>query len=109
VEEWMYDWVDANPPAPERSFSARRTAKLFVAIMLGGILTGLPLAWLKLGLLLVAQHAPEEQQRQEQLHKDWIEMEKAAREGKAGEATRRLVGIKDPLPGPREPAAKGPE
>ena len=100
----LYDWVDDNVPSPGRQFSARRTSKLFVAVMISSILAGLPLALWQIGLLEFKQ-AQEERRKQEQIQKDWQDVEKAAREGKVGEATRRLLGIEGPRP--KQPQGPG--
>jgi hypothetical protein len=98
----IYAWVDSNPPPPDRAFSAGRAMKLFVAILISSVLAGLPLLLFKVGLLTV-ENAKKEELRQEQLKEDWKKVEKAVREGKAGEATRRLFGVEEAAPRkPRE-------
>jgi hypothetical protein len=93
----LYAWVDSNPPSPDKQFARGRATKLFVAIMLSSILAGLPILLLQIGLLSI-ENAKKEAVRQEQLEKDWQEMGKAVREGKAGEAARRLFGVESPAP-----------
>lgn len=106
--ERLDDWVDANPPTPDRSFSGRRTGKLFVAVLLGAILGAIPLALLDLGLQW-AEHAQRNQQKEEQLREQWLGLEKAAREGKTNKATRRLFGLDDLPPAPQGQAEKKPK
>lgn len=91
----LYEWVDAKPPSPGRRFSGRRTVKLFVAIMVGSILSALPMGLIELGVKS-ATHAQEEHQKREQLKRHLMELEKGAREGQAGEASRRLFGLDAP-------------
>lgn len=69
--------------------------------MTTSILGGIPLALWELGLG-TAKRGREERQKQEKLRQRTIEMEKSVREGTAGEATRRLLGIKDPPPTARQ-------
>lgn len=80
-----------NEPAPERcSFSTRRTARLLLIVLAGSMLPGLPMAIIKF-----AKHTEQQREEQEQMQRQMSEMEKAAQEGKAGEATRRLFGIEE--------------
>jgi hypothetical protein len=95
MEEPLYQWVDANPPSTPKRFSVRRTAKLFIAIMVLSILGSLPLGLWQYGVHLYREHRAE-QQRQERLDQEMRNLEKAARDGKTGEATRRLFGISEP-------------
>lgn len=101
--ERLFAWVDSNPPSGDQRFSARRATKLFLAIIISSILGGLPLALFQLGLLSF-KHAQEEDRRQEQFQKGLGELEKAAQEGNAGEATRRLFGVDAPHPNEPTPA-----
>jgi hypothetical protein len=105
IEDKLYEWVDGNPPSPDRRFSGHRAAKLLVAIVATSVLGGLPLALWEVGLR-TAERGREEQQNQEQLRRQTIELEKAVRQGKAGEATRRLFGIKTPPPTMRQRPSK---
>ena len=99
----LFDWVDKDPPLPTTTFSSRRTAKLLIAIMLSGILAGIPVALLNLGILKFTNDQAE-RQKQEQLQKGWQDLEKAAREGKTGVAFKRLVGAEPPLAKPKNEA-----
>ena len=89
----LYECVDDNPKDDDRSFSGRRVVRLFVAIMASSIIAGVPLGLWKLA---IEKHKREEaeRQKQEQLDKDWQELRKAARDGKTGEAFRRLFDAK---------------
>jgi hypothetical protein len=95
IEDRLYEWVDANPPPPDRSFSGGRAAKLFLTLLITALLGALPYAFLDGGLSWW-KRASEEERRQEELRNSLIEVERAAREGKTGEATRRLFGIQEP-------------
>jgi len=101
----LYAWVDAHPAPADRLFSPGRATRLFAAIMLSAILVGLPLLVLRVGLLAF-ENEKKEALRQEQLREDWKGAEKAVREGKAGEATQRLFGVKKPKPRPEKIAPK---
>jgi hypothetical protein len=99
----LYEWVDRNPPVPDRTFSFRRAAKLFVVVLICGIIAGLPPAFIQLAVHF-AKQAEREQERQERLNEIIKRMEQDAQEGKeVGEAFRRLVGIEEPH---AKPAAK---
>jgi membrane protein implicated in regulation of membrane protease activity len=88
----LYEWVDANPPSPERSFYGRRAAKLFLAILASSVLAAFPLT-LWQAVLARVEHQQQEERQQEQLRQQMIDLEKAAQHGDTGEATRRLFGI----------------
>lgn len=98
MEERLSDWVDSNPPSPDRRFSARRASKLLVAVLILYIVGGLPLTLYELFLIL-NKNAKEERSRQEQQQKIQRELENSVREGTAGEATMRLFGISRPAVG----------
>jgi hypothetical protein len=90
----FFDWIDAGSPARDRaSFRPRRAARLFLAILGTSVLAALPLGLLKIGIVSAKQG--QRDRRMQQRHERVSDMEKAAREGKAGEATRRLLGIAD--------------
>ncbi len=88
----LYEWVDANPPSPNRRFSMRRVAKLFVAIVASSILGALPLAVWNV-CVQSSKHERNEREQQEQLRRQMSDLEEAAKRGETGEATRRLFGI----------------
>jgi hypothetical protein len=72
----------------------QRAAKLFVAVLVTSVV-GIPRALWELGLR-TAESGSQERQKQEQLRRQLIDLEKAARRGETGEATRRLFGASTP-------------
>lgn len=100
----LYDWVDADQLPPKPGFSARRTSRLFVAVLLSYMIGAIPSAALTIGIVVI-KHQREEQIKQAKLRQAWGEAEKAVREGTAGEATRRLFGITEPPQPKLGPAA----
>ena len=102
MTEPIRNWGDSDPPTTDDRFSPRRTAKLFLVVIWSMILGTLPFALYEFGILSY-QDAQEEKARQEQLDKGMREMEKAAREGRTGEAGRRLFGIDEPQTPPASP------
>lgn len=107
------EWVDANSPPDGRRFSARRAAKLLVAILVLAFLGTWKDALLEGGLEfmgLAKERAAQQRQDKQRLDAFTHDLEKAAREGQAGDKTMRLFGIdpkkKKPMPEAPEPGAR---
>jgi hypothetical protein len=102
---FLYEWVDSDPHAKETAFSSKRTGKLFVAVMLASVLGGLPLALFEFSLL-EHKRVQEQGEEQKRIEQSVDKMREAIRTGKAGEATRRLFGVGQPI---SAPAGRAPE
>lgn len=95
--ERLYGWVDADDPEPERRFSGRRATKLLGVVVISSMLGALPMLLLNLGLEQ-GKRAAEEEKKQQQIRMLEADMWRAVDEGKAGEATRRLLGVDHSAP-----------
>jgi len=91
-EEKWYSWVDANPTETASKFSGRRTMKLLLVVIGLGLLGGIPSLLWKL-FTVSATEAEKERIRQEKLEHEWRDGERAAHEGRTGEAAKRLFGV----------------
>jgi hypothetical protein len=110
-----FEGVDDSPRPPMGPFSdLRAVAKLLFAVLVGSAPGTIPLLLSQSGL----QRAEREREEQERLQRDLINLEKAARQGPANEAARRLRGIRTRpetarqesspgVAGSREPKASG--
>jgi hypothetical protein len=81
----LYRWVDSDPSDSEKSFSVRRTGRLFVAVMTMALIGAIPLAILRMSI-----GSMEPAEEQEKLNQGIEETRRAVREGKGGEASNRL-------------------
>ena len=80
-------------------YSDLRAARFLLDVLLGSLLTSLPFFLLQ----SCQQRAERQREEQEQLERRLIDMDKAARQPNAGEAARRLLGIKT-SPQPEQPS-----
>lgn len=92
-----------NRTPSDRSFCARRTAKLLFAVLATSVAVNLPLALLNFGVQ-EAHRAEERREQQEQIDRRIVEFERAVLNGEVdGEATRMLFGLEPKPRGSAEP------
>jgi hypothetical protein len=105
--ERFHESADGKPPYPMAPYSDLRVAKFIAHVLLGSLLTSIPLVLVQSG----TQRAVQQREEQERMQRITIDLEKAARQGNAGEAARRLLGIRTYPQSARQratKAAKGP-
>ena len=92
IQDRLFDWVDEASDRNDRRFNPQRVTRLFCAYMFASILQSLPIALL--GLLFFSWNKQAERNAEEhRLRDSWQATEKAAHEGKTGEAFRALFGV----------------
>ena len=87
----VFDWVDSNPKDADHQFSGRRVLKLFIALIVLGIVVTIP--------YILLEWAIESHEEAKAKRKQEVEIrrtvDEALEEGTAGEATKRLFGIEE--------------
>jgi hypothetical protein len=89
----LIQWVDSTDVAPDETFSPRRVAKLFVAIMATKLIGAVPLLLLYVALLSYQRHEAAEARRQA-IEESARRTQQAIANGEdVGEATLLLYGV----------------